>query len=157
MNDPFTPLEIVATNGQFCDPAIDADVPDADERMARYRETRELDALAWREGVERTVFVCQRVPAAYAACVLANMSGTTRLVSAVLAGCHLVRLPGGQTLAPKRAPRGGNHGVQIAESEWLDALRDRFGLETLYEIGRVIDDAARLPKGAKGPFYYPPG
>lgn len=157
MQDPFKPLEIVATNSQFYDPAIDTDVPDAAERMARYHETRELDALAWKDGAERTLFVCKRLPAPYAACVLENLGGTMRWITAVAAGCHLVRLPGGKTMAPSKKPRPQSYGVEGAENAWLDELRDAFGIETLYEVGRVISEHANLPKDAKGPYFSPRG
>jgi hypothetical protein len=151
LHDPIAPLEVVATNEMFRDPAL-ADLSEAE--LDEYRKDRDLAALQDRLQCAPTAFVVQRLPPT-AAMSLDGMTLNLRLFSAFVMGCHEVRLPDGAVLKPEpKKMRPGANGTKLADDEWFNAVSDRFGLETCYEIGRVAHQWARLPRAAHGPFIY---
>lgn len=166
MQDPIAPLVAVATNGMFSDPAIDHSDPDgADEggnplpsgaeRLAKYRETRDVAHLVFRAEVKPTEFVLSPIPANYAS-VLEQSAPITRNVLAFLASCLEVRLPDGSVLRPRKIVPGA-YKTRHAEDDWVETCTAQWGIETVYEMGRVAYERARLPKGSKGPYWYPAG
>jgi hypothetical protein len=149
---------VVATNNMFFDPAIDMDDPEgegpsAEERLAEYRKTRDLSLIVKRPGEEFTRFVCKPMVAAFERNALRALHDGMRLGGAVLACCHLVKLPDGSELRPTSKLKPLSFGMQAPdEKEWIDTLTRRFGSDTIEEIGAVIIQRARLPEGARGPF-----
>lgn len=154
---------MLATNDMFCDPAIDAseaadaDVPGPDERLAEYRKTRDPKALVLKSEQKPTWFVCKPLSPTSAV----GLDGFTLLGArrmAFVLGCHEVRLPNGDVMKPKKLKAGpGGTALPADENAWVDEIGRRFGLETIYEIGSVIYERARLPESARGPFSYRAG
>jgi hypothetical protein len=157
VQDPIGPIEIIATNAHFFDEAIDMDDPEgegpsAEERLAEYRKTRDLGCLVQKPGKEFTRFVCKPIPAAFERAVLRGVGESVRYGFAVLAGCHLVKLPDGSEMRPGKL-KPYSYGTQAPdEKEWIGALTRKFGSATIDEVGAVICERARLPEGARGPF-----
>jgi hypothetical protein len=157
VQDPIGPIEIVATNAHFFDPAIDmsdpeGEGPSAEERLAEYRKTRDLSALVKLPSLEFTRFACKPVPAAFERAALRGMAESVRYGFAVLVACHLVKMPDGSELRPGKL-KPYSYGTQAPdEKEWLGLLTRKFGAATIDELGAVICERARLPEGARGPF-----
>lgn len=151
MQNPLAPLDVLATNEMFRDPAL-ADLSEAE--LAEYRATRDLDAIRARlpESPKPTVFVVKRLPPVSTA-GMEGMSRSFRELLAFLQACHCVVLPDGAPLEPDRKKMSkAAGGVSQADDEWFNRIAARFGVETCYEIGRVAFEWARLPESAKGPF-----
>jgi superfamily II DNA or RNA helicase len=86
-------------------------------------------------------------------------SASSQRVLAFRAACHAVMVPGEPLSVSLHGTAGSrfvasppDRGVSFAPAEWVDEIVDRFGLETVQEMGRVAIDHSRLPKGARGPF-----
>lgn len=164
MQNPLAPIEVLATNAMFCDPAIDqtdadeSELPPAAERIEQYRKTRLLSALVFVPDVKPTLFVCKLLSASTAAKLLDGMATQRAWLSAFVLGCHEIRLPDGTTMRPAKMTAGANGTSAPAdENRWIDEVSRKFGLETVYEVGSVIYERARLPEGAQGPFFYRAG
>ncbi len=169
MQDPLSPFDVVCTNAMFFDPAIemaDAESGDGDRvegaapqspMLDEYRKTRDVSKLAKKPGAEFTRFVCKPLPASFVAAVLDNMNLTVRHMIAFRQSCHRVCLPEGGDIKPPNKLRPEACGTKAADDVWIDVVARRFGLETIYEVGRVIYERARLPEGAHGtgPYYWP--
>jgi hypothetical protein len=162
--NPLTPLLVLATNSVFCDPAIDSsehdtpDVPGPVERMEAYRRERDVSKLVLRDDPKPTWFVCKPLAASACAKHLDHQLQLRAFLSAFVLGCHEVRIPGEEPMRPRKmAPERDGMTGPANENEWIDAVARRFGLETIYEVGAVIYGRARLPEGARGPFFYPAG
>lgn len=162
MLNPLSPIEVLATNSAFCDTAIDSsDSPDGGEfasgeaRLAEYRRTRDRSALVLKPDSKPTLFVCKPLAASLVARLLDERSLPQARLGAFVLGCHEVVLPDGSKLAPKRlSPQVGGAAAPTDENAWVDEIARRFGLDTVYEIGSVIYERARLPESARGPFSY---
>lgn len=151
MHDPIAPLDVLATNETFRDPAL-SDLSDAE--LEQYRKDRDLAAIKDRLSGAPTAFVVKRLPPT-AAVTLDSMAGHMRLFTAFVLAVHEVRLPDGAVLKPEpKKMRAGMNGTQIAPDEWFNDVADRFGVDTCYEIARVAHEWARLPRAARGPFTY---
>ncbi len=151
LHDPIAPLDVLATNGMFRDPAL-ADLSEAE--LDDYRRTRDLEAVQARLKGEPTRFIVRRLPPSVII-AMEGMGGAARLFQALLFAVHCVRLPDGAELCPDpKTMKPGPNGTRYAPDEWFDQLATRFGIETCYEVGRVAFEWARLPGAAKGPFSY---
>jgi hypothetical protein len=166
--NPLGALRALATNETWFDAAIDMSepgpVPDdtppdqaplgADARVTRYRETRERDALILLPHVKPTEFVLEPIPAMYLAEHIDTLPFTAALTAAFIASCRMVVLPAGDPLRPQTPVRPRAYGAMIPEDPkaWVECIRKRFGMPTLYEMGSVALQWAKLPDGAKGPF-----
>lgn len=153
--DPFAPFEVVAVNSAWTDPAIDTtDAPDgaedasAEERLERYRKTRNLAALVLKGAPTR--FVLRPLSAALLV-RYDTMAPAERLATCFLVGCHEVRPPEGPALRPAKLERL-HGGARIATDAWIETVAARYGLETVYEMGAVVDRISRLPVEQRGPF-----
>lgn len=133
------------------------------KRYTKYLIERDPDAAPLVEGVTPTWFVVKRLPAAYLSAVLNGIDTISmRREHAVRAACHRIEVADGDALsavpskgAAKGTPfttRDAVHGVTLAGDDWIQEIADRFGAETVQEIGQIAIDLARLPKGRRGPF-----
>ena len=160
-------LRVVRLNPSDPDPALDVSVMsrpidgDSISRAARYLTTRDESLLAFREAMAPTWFHLRRLSAAWMVDVLDGLfSAPAQRMLAFRAACHAVE--GDEMLTVAQAGSKGarfvateaNHGVSLAPEEWVQEIVDRFGLETVQEMGRVAIDLSRLPKAARGPFGY---
>lgn len=164
MLNPLAPLEVFATNATFCDPAIDTsepddpDLPSAAARMEAYRKTRDPSALVMKPDQRPTAFVCKPLAASLVAKVLDGRTLLSAYLAAFVYGCHEIRMPDGEPIKPAKLVQiASGPSVPTNEDLWIDTVARRFGLETIYEIGSVIYERARLPEGARGPFFYRAG
>lgn len=164
MQTTLAPLEILATNEMFTDPAIDMSDPDdpsvgpsAEDRLAEYRRTRDMSALALKPDVAPTVFVCKRLQPVLAARALDTVTQAHARLNAFIFGCHEIRTPDVVMKPKKLAASAFGASTPADENEWVNAVAARFGLSTIHEIGQVIYERARLPEAAKGPFSYRAG
>ena len=161
MQNPLAPIDVLATNSTFCDPAIDmsesddASMPSADDRLAENRRTRDLARLVLKTGEAPTRFVCKPLSPSVVARLLDDRSTVQARLAAFVFGCHEIKLPDGSSLRPgKMLPQSGGITAPADENKWIDEVARRFGLDTIYEIGSVIYERARLPESARGPFSY---
>lgn len=129
-------------------------------RWSAYVMTRDEALLRFRDGVgEPTWFNLRRLPAMWMCDVLDALFGASQqrllafraaVVGIAAPGEPLVVAPPGGTGAFVAGPL--DRGVSLAPPEFVEAVVERFGLETVQEIGRVAIDFSRLPKGSRGPF-----
>lgn len=136
--------------------------PASDRPIVKYVRTRDEAHLRLREGVKPTWFHLRRLPAAWMAQQLDPLLyRSQQRVMAVRAGLHQVDAPDGElsTTAPSDVKAGTkfpcvstDHGVQLAPLEWVQEIADRWGAETVQEMGELIIVMSRLPKGRRGPF-----
>lgn len=167
--NPLATLRVVATNDAWRDPAIDmsdpdpASVPDGapapptgEERLARYRETRDLTDLAWRPEMKPTIFVVERLPPVFISGSIDQMSQHPRHTYAFLAACRRVELPDGRAMVAKMS-RDKVYKVTLATDDWINEVADAFCLETVYEVGRVAHQWAKMRAAERSPFWYPGG
>lgn len=166
-----TGFRVVRTNNTDRDPAIDvvanAAAPlDADGRspFGRYIQSRDEADILLREGVVPAWFNLRRLPAAWIAEMIDPLFIIAQQrIMAVRAGCPRVDDPDGpiEITQPADVKPGSRfpalehkHGVVLAPVEWVQELADRYGSETVQEMGQVILDHSRLPKGRRGPFSF---
>ncbi|MBL0219661.1 MAG: hypothetical protein IPQ07_38075 [Myxococcales bacterium] len=164
MNPLDTTLRLVRCNPTDPEPTLTAEVsPENLARLREYLSTRDPEKIPLAEGTVPTWFVVKRLPAAYLSSVLEGIyPRAAQREHAVRAALHRVELPGGEALsvvprksAPKGAPFTSTeaaHGVSLAGDDWIQELADRFGAETIQEMGEAIIDLSRLPRGRRGPF-----
>ena len=160
-------LRVVRLNPSDPDPALDVAVMsrpvdgDSLSRAARYLVTRDESLLVFREAMAPTWFHLRRLSAAWMVDVLDGLfSAPAQRRLAFRAACHAVE--GDEMLTVAQPGSKGarfvateaHHGVGLAPEEWVQEIADRFGLETVQEMGRVAIDLSRLPKAARGPFGY---
>ena len=146
------------------DPAAMAKPLDGEavSRGARYMLTRDEKYLAFREGASPVWFNLRRLSAAWMVDVLDGLFGAPQQrMLAFRAACHAIEAPGEPLVVSPAGSKGArfvaaepNHGVSLAPEEWVQEVADRFGLETVQEMGRVAIDLSRLPRAARGPFGY---
>lgn len=162
---PLAPtFRVVRTNATDPDPSLSQENTSENvERYATYQRTRDPEALPSQvDGIEPTWFVLRRLPAAYLTSVIdAIYPPSAQREHALRAALLRVELPGEAALAraptgsPKAAPfqvREAVHGVLLAGDDWVQEIADRYGAETIQELGQVALDHARLPRGRRGPF-----
>lgn len=162
---PLDPtLRVIRCNPTDPDPALDpSGTPENIERFRAYINSRDPAVAPLIEGVAPTWFVVKRLPAAYLTSVLdAIYPVSAQREHAVRAAIHRIELPGEAALSvtPKKGASQGTpflsidakHGVQLAGDDWVQEIADRFGAETIQELGAVAIDVSRLPRGRQGPF-----
>lgn len=164
-------FRVVRTNNTDRDPAFDlaANVAaplDAEGRspFGRYIQTRDEHDLLLRDGATWCWFLLRRLPAAWVAEQVDPLFVVAQQrIMAVRAGLHRVEDPAGpiEVTEPADVKPGSpfscvehKHGVTLAPVEWVQELADRYGAETVQEMGQVILDHSRLPKGRRGPFSF---
>lgn len=152
--NPLDPIvRVVRTNPTDPDPALNlATDPDNLSRFVAYRRDRDPEKAPLVEGKTPTWFYVRRLPAAYVASVIDGIyPRAAQRIHAVRAAVCRVELAEGDALTPT-APTDASFGVSLAPDAWAQDLADRFGAETLQELGEVALDLSRLPKGRRGPF-----
>lgn len=163
-------FRVVRSNPTDPDPAHDpthADnlVADVSERaMTRYVFTRDEQHLRAREGMRFAWFHLRRLPAAWVAEVIDTLSTVSQQrVMALRAALHRVDDPAGEIATTPAADVTAKsafpcvahrYGVELAPVDWVQEIADRYGAETVQEMGQIALDHARLPKGRTGPFVY---
>lgn len=166
VKNPLVTLRIARVNPTSPDKAIDHTKSD----LGRYIRTREEDSLVFHEGSNPHWFEVKRLPQAFLVDVLDGIYPlASRRMLAARAAVHVVTDNNGpvktaeghalvcheQKTAPKNAAfvaRDGEHGVDIAPLEFIEALGDLYGAECIQELGQVALDFARLPRNQRGPF-----
>lgn len=161
-------LRCIRQNSTSPDPALDGPAMalpaegDTMARLGRYMLTRDETLLVFRaDGPKPVWFNLRRLSAAWMTDILDGLfSASAQRVLAFRAACHSIDGPEPLTVAA-HGTKGAlyvageaNHGVSLAPPEWVEEVAERFGLETVHEIGRVAIDFSRLPRGARGPFGY---
>ena len=160
-------LRCIRLNPSDPDPALDPAAMakpvegDTVGRGARYLLTRDEALLVFRDGVTPTSFHLRRLSAAWMVDVLDGLfNASSQRLLAFRASCHFIDCTDHLSVAAPGS-KGARfvatealHGVTIAPEEWVQEVVDRFGLETVQEMGRVAIDLSRLPKAARGPFGY---
>lgn len=172
MASPIAPtFRVIRVNDTDRDPAFDMDKNNAsadDENgrrpLGRYMHTRDEKDLVLREGIVPCWFNMRRLPAAWIAEVIDPLFTISHQRQMALRGAlHRVEDPSGTfettpsataTAKSEFACVAHKYGVELAPVEWLQELADRYGTETLQELGQVALDHARLPKGRRGPFSF---
>lgn len=165
MNPLDSTLRILRLNATDPDPAlVQENTPETLALYTAYQRDRDPEKLpALLPDAKPTWFVIKRLPAAYLSAVIDGIFPVSaQRDHAVRAACHRVELPGEAALSatPKKTAKLGTpflttevaHGVNLAGDDWIQELADRFGSETIQEIGQVALDQARLPRGRRGPF-----
>lgn len=128
-------------------------------RWPAYVLTRDESLLRFRDAMEPAWFHLRRLPAAWMCDTLDGVfTASSQRLLAFRASCHAVMVPGEPLSCSAPGSSGRfvlsppDRGVSLAPEAWVDEIVDRFGLETVQEMGRVAIDHSRLPKGARGPF-----
>ena len=132
---------------------------DTVSRAARYLLTRDESLLVFREGMTPVWFHLRRLSAAWMVDVLDGLfSQPAQRLLAFRASCHAVECSDPITVAAPGSKGArfvaaeAHHGVSLAPEEWVQEVVDRYGLETVQELGRVAIDLSRLPRASRGPF-----
>lgn len=167
MRNPLVTLKVVRVNPTDQDEALDVDAmmgPAKDGAPLRqYIQTRDPECLKFQKDQNPVWFTVARLPAAFIADVLDGVFPlAARRMLAFRAAVHEVQLANGEHLKVHRkgtAPEGadfigtdGDHGVTVAPVNFVQEVADRYGAETVQELGQVALDFARLPRGKRGPF-----
>lgn len=165
MSKPLPPpaltptIRVVRCNATCPDEAIDVTAMGDD--LATYIRTRDEALLKFRDGMKPTWFTVRRLPAAFFRVLDREPYPVARNQLAFRAAVHAIEAEGEQlATVPARdaqvVDRFGcvkaEGGIDLAPEAWVDEIGDRWGLETVHEIGQVGVDFSRLPKAARGPF-----
>lgn len=157
-------LRVIRCNPTDPDPALCQDPTPANiEAIQLYVRDRDPAKAPLVADVTPTWFVVRRLPAAYLSAVIDGIYGVAaQREHAVRAAVHRVEVTGGDVLSvtPRKGASEGTpylsteaaHGVALAGNDWVQEIADRFGAETIQELGAVALDLARLPRGRRGPF-----
>jgi hypothetical protein len=152
-------LRVVRVNASCPDEAID--VAAMDGNLARYITTRDPDLLKFRDGATPVWFTVRRLPASFFRILDREAYPVARNQLAFRAAVHTVNdgtnpietVPARDAkLEDRFGCTKGDGGVDLAPETWLDEVCDRWGVETVHEMGQVAIDFSRLPKAARGPF-----
>lgn len=162
-----TSLRVLRCNPSDPDPSIDTvamghklDAPTVGPTdLSRYIQSRDEELLRFVEGVKPCWFHVKRLPMQFLAAVIDSLlNRSEQRIMAFRAAVHLIEDPAGQLalVAPKEkgeyVATKGDYGVLVAPMAWSQEVADRFGAETVQEIGEIALTASRLRRGAKGPF-----
>jgi hypothetical protein len=152
--DPLGPIEVVRTHENNIDPAIDRKA----SNLAEYRRTRDLVHLVMKEGMKPAVFVVQPMARRFVTIQIDAIRGNPAFAAeqCFLSTCHEIRMPDGNVMRPTQVLRDAPYGMRMASNEWLEECQDEFGNDVIQEIGAMAYERAKLPKGASGPFAWPP-
>lgn len=128
--------------------------------IVEYSKTRDEKYLIVKEGKEPTWFHIKRLPAAFLSCFVETMAqDTLKWHQCLRAALHSVQghdaegldvLPEGSK--GKYVASSFNYGVSFVPDEYIQDIADKFGSETLQEMGMIAYTFSRLPKGKTGPF-----
>jgi hypothetical protein len=160
-------LPVVRCNPTDPDPSTNVSGPtpeataELNKRWLEYIKSRDPEQFPVREGMTPTWFRVRRLPAAFFTGVLSNIYPVEqRRYVAFQAACHQIDVTEGTPLIAEKGEKAqfklspASYGTEMAGDDWCQEVADRFGLETVQEIGQVALDLCRLPKGKRGPFSY---
>jgi hypothetical protein len=164
-SDPDPAIDVVAMTAKPSTSADGAELqvstPVPPSILAQYIQTRDEELLKLLEGATPCWFHLKRLPAAFLASVIDSLlNRSEQRIMAVRAGLHRVEDPSGalSVVGPKEkgefVASKGDHGTLIAPPAWAQELADRYGAETVQEMGELVLTHSRLRRGAKGPFGY---
>jgi hypothetical protein len=160
MTDPLAPLRVLRINPRCIDPAID-EAGCTVEVFRRYIETRDASVVPLHEGAVPTWFTVKRLPASYLIEVLEPLPLAAQQLLAFRAACHTVEAEGevlsvhpSEGAPPKTrwVASPASRGVELAPDAWVQEIADRYGADTVREIGQVACDHAHLPFVRRGGF-----
>jgi hypothetical protein len=163
---PLAPLKVVRCSPSCPDPALDTSVDEETGRprsdLRAYIQTRDASVLAFKADVAPTWFHVKRLPEAWLAEVLDTVHPlAAQRRAAFRAAVHLIETSEGPLkVTPQKqgdktsqyVAHRADHGVEMAPSDFVQEVADRFGAEVIQEMGAVALDFARLPRSARGPF-----
>ena len=161
MSDPLATIvrcvrcNVLDPDPAFVDPPTD---PAAREKyiaaVGKYILERDPDDATplLREGVTPTWFHVRRLSLAWCNEALDDVVKIgARRALAFRAAMHRVECSDGAVMLAEGLDPD-QFGVRVAPRAWAQEVSDRFGAETIQEMGQVAIDLARLPKGRRGPF-----
>ncbi len=143
-----TNVRVVRVNARYLDPALDA----VEMNLEAYRTTRDPALVKCREGMKPAWFVIRRLKAAFMLETLDSFEGNQRLSLAARAGLVAVETAEGVRLEPASVTSGA-YETPIADAAWLDTITQRFGLDTVREMGRLVVELSTLGEGVRGPLF----
>lgn len=158
--DKLEPLRIVAINGAFFDPSVDADASQLDF----YRVERDRKYLVFKEGMAPVEFILKPLTGRHVA-LLHDLSPNEieRYHHAFRASCHRIER-GGKVLleVPEADLKEWRHNARRAPDAWLDQVAEfrpdpdgrGFGWRTIEEMGQVAYSMTRIAPGDRGPFVF---
>lgn len=140
MNDPLSPIDVVLVE-PFCrdpalDPAMDLDAYRAERRAEHIKELPGQKAARFRVGLLDRAFLAEKIEG--------MASETARNTMAFLAACH--RVTDAEGHEHKADVQPGAYDQPMATPAWLNEVADRYGMDAVYELGRVARVRAALPK-----------
>lgn len=148
--NPLAPtLKVVRCNARYCDPALDLDAMDLD----KYRTSRDPESVKAKSGETPTWFVLRRLKAAMQLEVLDGLGLNERISYALRVGLVRIESPTEGPITPTSTTPSPQYGVEIAGHDWLQTVLDRYGKETLIEMGRCVLELSALGEGARGPLF----
>ena len=173
VQDPLGTIHAIATNDDFCDPAIDFDDPSsvdaqafnpedteetvtvsyAEKILKTYRASRELKDLPIKKEAKPTIFKLKQLKTKFTVAV-DGMSFENQLCLSFVAACFEIVPPDGAPLKPKKPLKPvviGGHNLPD-EDDWIETVRKKYGIATILEMGAVAYQKARLPEDAKSGF-----
>jgi hypothetical protein len=158
------PLKVIACNGSYQDPAVDADPTQLTvDVFSRYIRTADPDVLPIRHGCRPTTFELHRLPVQYLALLSSYTTPERQKVAALLGSLRRVVAEGApplvEVLPPRPAPPEGSRwvgemveGCIVAPAALAQELCDTYTYETVLQLGHWALEFSRLRKGDRGPF-----
>lgn len=164
------PLRVVLCNGTYVDPAVDLAKLNADPSvMAALVEFPDVSRLPLKEGGKPMVWTLDRLTVGALSTIntlRSNGEATDRMRSlALLSSLRSASIEGEPPVVEVLQPGSKDEregvfvghmrdGMLTAPQEALEFIRDRWGWESVCQIGQHALDFARLPRGARSGFRY---
>lgn len=129
------------------DPAVDWSATDAKE----YRESRKLEIVKELPGgLKPAKFYIRPLPATFVLGYLESASIGEKVMLALRAGLFRVEMPNGNDLKPEKTVKLDD--CSVATPEWINTIRDKFGMATVYEMATLAIKLAQLSEEERGFF-----
>lgn len=145
------PIKIVRISKSSRDPALD---PSMD--LVAYGKSRDESLVKTLPDRTPVWFQVKHMSAVFYLDVMTSMRDGARVAVAFKACCHEIRLPNGEVLTPT----GFENDVldtKMANNEWVDLVRGKFGLAAIQEIANVALERAVLSDEDRAGFTLPAG
>lgn len=145
--DPSAPLRCVRAHEKKFDEAIDWNHTSRE----KYRRSRDLSSLKLHDEDKKPVLFCiRRLPATFYSRRIEGADTGLLNELGVRAGVFAVEMPNGDVLRPKSTSTVD--GVELADEDWYNDLKRKFGLLPLLEMAGVTVRFAQLADDESGPF-----